>query len=236
MDLALPSAPSLPAVFLRRSTSWIVGVDLGQSTDPTAVCVIEHIRGVFDFNSEAERHTGTGRLPQKPADRLDVRHLERLPLGLGYPDVVQRVADVLARPPLNESRVELVIDETGVGRAVGDIFVQAGLKPKRVSITAGSEVAPAGPDRWHVAKGVLISNLDALLHKGVLRIAAALQEAGAMAEELRDFRRKVSDAGRATYAARVGRHDDLVLSVAIACWWASRPPPPMAAFGKYGMA
>ena len=78
--------------------------------------------------------------------------------------------------------------------------------------------------------------LDALLHKGVLRFAAALQEAGAMAEELKDFRRKVSDAGRATYAARVGRHDDLVLSVAIACWWASRPPPPMAAFGKYGMA
>jgi hypothetical protein len=42
-----------------------------------------------------------------------------------------------------------------------------------------------------LSKGVLISDLDALLHKGVLRIAAALQEAGAMAEELKDFRRKV---------------------------------------------
>jgi hypothetical protein len=234
VELAPQSTPPAPPVFLRRSTGWVVGVDLGQSTDPTAICVVEHIRGVLDPGSELDRYCGLTTHLQKPAEQMHVRHLERLPLGLSYPDVVQRVADLLARPPLNESRVEFVIDETGVGRAVGDIFVQAALEPKRVSTTAGNEVTPAGLNRWHVAKGVLISNLDALLHKGVLRIAAALQEAGAMAEELKDFRRKVSDAGRATYAARVGRHDDLVLSVAIACWWASRPPPPKPTFGMYG--
>src|SRR5262245_40583446 len=227
-----PTDPS-PSVFLRRSSSWVVGVDLGQSTDPTAICVLEWIKGVLDPNSEWERHTGTGRLPQKPAEQLDVRHLERLPLGLSYPEVVQRVADILARPPLNN--VELVIDETGVGRAVGDIFVQAGMRPKRVTITSGNEATSGhGIDRYHVAKSVLISNLDALLHKGVLRIAADLHEAGAMAGELKDFRRKVWDAGRAPYAARVVRHDDLVLSVAIAAWWSSRPPPPKAAFGRWG--
>ncbi|MGC1958407.1 MAG: hypothetical protein WA683_12310, partial [Pseudolabrys sp.] len=36
---------------------------------------------------------------------------------------------------------ELVIDETGVGRAVGDIFNEAGLKPIKVTITAGNEEA-----------------------------------------------------------------------------------------------
>jgi hypothetical protein len=129
----------------------------------------------------------------------------------------------------------LVIDETGVGRAVGDIFVQAGMRPKRVMIASGNETTSGhGIDRYHLAKSILISNLDALLHRGVLRFAATLREAGAMADELKDFRRKVSDAGRATYAARVGRHDDLVLSVAIAAWWASRPPPPTAAFGVWG--
>ena len=54
-----------------------------------------------------------------------------------------------------------------------------------------------------MAKGVLISALDARLHTRELRFAADLSEAGAMAEELKDFRRKVSDAGRATYAAQV---------------------------------
>jgi hypothetical protein len=54
------------------------------------------------------------------------------------------------------------------------------------------------------------------LHTGELKIAAALSEAGALQEELKDFQRKVSDAGRATYNARKGAHDDLVLAVAIA--------------------
>jgi hypothetical protein len=73
-----------------------------------------------------------------------------------------------------------------------------------------------------------------MLHTGTLRFAAALTEAGAMVDELKDFRRKVSDAGRASYAARTGRHDDLVLAVAIGCWWISRPPPPKVDFGTWG--
>jgi hypothetical protein len=219
-------------VFLPRKRAFIVGVDLGQSSDPTAVCVAEHIKGVTDAGSDLERHIGMTTHLQRPAEQIDVRHLERLPLGLSYPTVVQRIKDMMARPPLENAK--LVIDETGVGRAVGDIFYEAGLRPVRVSITAGNEEAPAGRDRFHVAKGILISKVDALLHTGALRFAAALSEAPAMAEELKDFRRKVTDAGRATYAARTGKHDDLVLATAIVCWWATRPPPPEPSFGVWG--
>jgi hypothetical protein len=35
----------------------------------------------------------------------------------------------------------------------------------------------------------------------------------------------VSDAGRATYNARTGARDDLVLAVAIALWWATTSGP-----------
>jgi hypothetical protein len=56
---------------------------------------------------------------------------------------------------------------------------------------------------------------------GELRFAAELGEAHALAEELKDFRRHVTNAGRATYQARTGKHDDLVLAVAIALWWAT---------------
>jgi hypothetical protein len=72
-----------------------------------------------------------------------------------------------------------------------------------------------------IAKGILISGLDARLHTGELRIAAALSDAGALADELKDFRRMVSAAGRATWSARTGAHDDLVLAVAIALWFAT---------------
>jgi hypothetical protein len=52
---------------------------------------------------------------------------------------------------------------------------------------------------------------------------------------LKDFRRKVSTAGRYQYEARVGRHDDLVLAVAIALWsCVGRPVQPAAQFGSYG--
>lgn len=78
------------------------------------------------------------------------------------------------------------------------------------------------------------STLDARLHTGELRFAADLTEAGAMANELRDFRRKVSAAGRFSYEARVGQHDDLVLAVAIGLWTiVGRPKSPVAAFSTY---
>jgi hypothetical protein len=224
-------------VFLTRKSNFLVGVDLGQSSDPTAIAVLEHRKGVMDSGSDYERHIGGTTKLQTPAEFVDVRHLERLPLGLSYPAVVQHVANLLARPPLradeNQRGAQLILDQTGVGAAVGDIFADAGMKPLRVTITAGNETKWAGLDRWHVAKTILISNVDAMLHTGTLRFASALSEADAMKDELQDFRRKLSDAGRATYAARTGRHDDLVLAVAIAAWWASRPPPAVAVFGHY---
>lgn len=41
----------------------------------------------------------------------------------------------------------------------------------------------------------------------------------ALQDELKDFKRKVSEAGRVTFNARSGAHDDLVLAVAIAAWY-----------------
>ena len=55
----------------------------------------------------------------------DVRHLMRFPLGMSYPAMVNEIGLILTRPPLQGSPTELVIDETGVGRAVGDIFNEA---------------------------------------------------------------------------------------------------------------
>jgi hypothetical protein len=239
MELSITLEPAPAPPFLVRSVRYVVGCDLGQSSDPTAICILEHQKGVFDPNNDFERHTGLGRKPQTAGERIHCRHLERLPLGMSYPTVVEHLKALMLRPPLTGDRqikpAELVVDDSGVGRPVSDLLVDAGLKPIRVTITAGNEVSPVGPNRFHVAKTILISTVDAVLHTGVLRFAASLGDAEAMREELKDFRRKLTDAGRATYAARTGAHDDLVLAVAIACWWISRPPPPQAAFGSYGM-
>jgi hypothetical protein len=206
-----------------ETLKYVLAADLGQSTDPTAIAVIEH--------RHAFREYARGGADQVE-DTFDVRHLARLPLGLSYPAVVQEVALLLARPPL-VGNCELVIDETGVGRAVADIFDTVGMNPTRVTITAGIEQSHVNGG-WHVSKQILISTLDARLHTGELRFAKELLEAGTMQDELKDFRRKVSIAGRYTFEARVGKHDDLVLAVAIGLWCCvGRPVAPVAQFGTW---
>jgi hypothetical protein len=68
------------------------------------------------------------------------------------------------------------------------------------------------------------NTLVSALQTGELKVAAGLSDAGTLQEELKDFQRKVSDAGSATYNARTGAHDDVVLAVAIALWWAPSGP------------
>jgi hypothetical protein len=211
-------------VYIDR-VKFVLAADLGQSVDPTALCVLEH--------RITERTNMAGRT-ERLGETFDVRHLQRLQLGLSYVEQAQEVARLLARPPLCAG-CDLIIDEMGVGRAVGDIFDEAGVRPTRVTITAGGEQTSAGHG-WHVAKSILISTLDARLHTGELRFAAELSEAGTMADELKDFRRKVSAAGRYSFEARVGKHDDLVLAVALALWsCVGKPKPSTAAFGIYGL-
>ena len=109
------------------------------------------------------------------------------------------------------------------------------MRPIKVLITSSEERATYSNWCWHVAKALLVSNLDALLHNGELKFAKQLAEATAMEAELKDFRRYVSAAGRSTWEARSGQHDDLVLAVGIAAWWATRPPPPQPLFGRYSL-
>lgn len=88
---------------------------------------------------------------ERKSEHFDVRHLQRLPLGLNYVNQVSEVHRLLARPPLNEI-CEFVIDNTGVGRAVGDLFDESGTLPTKVTITAGSDQSAVGNRRWNVAK------------------------------------------------------------------------------------
>jgi hypothetical protein len=214
----------IPGTRRNATIKYVLGADLGQSMDPTALCVLEHTHAFREWERGGR---------DQFEDAFDVRHLQRLPLGLSYPSVVQEVARLLARPPL-VSNCELVLDATGVGRPVADLFDVAGLQPMRVTITAGD--AQSWTDGgWHVSKTTLISTLDARLHTGELRFAKELTEAGAMAEELRDFRRHVSASGRFQYEARATKHDDLVLAVAIALWSCTgRPVMPQPQFGTWG--
>jgi hypothetical protein len=70
-----------------------------------------------------------------PPPIFQVGHLERVPLGTPYPGVVAHVGRLLTKLP---GHPELVIDFTGVGRPVFDMFVYSGISPTGVLITGGT--------------------------------------------------------------------------------------------------
>jgi hypothetical protein len=142
-----------------------------------------------------------------------VGYLQRMPLGTTYPNVVSYVAQLLSRFP----GATLTIDATGCGKPVADMFVFSGVNPRLVMITGGATETRNG-NVSYVPKLVLISQLQALLHAGRLRILRQLPEAETLVRELQDFRVQYSDAGSMMFNARSGRHDDLVLALSLAVW------------------
>jgi hypothetical protein len=202
---------------------WCVSVDLGQASDYTAISVIHHELVPLDEFTVSPPEKENIIIKQKAEQRFTVRALERLQLGMPYTDQVAYVGELLRRPPLPEVGADLVIDGSGVGRPVADMFEAANLQPHQIYITAGFEVERKAQRVFTVPKVTLISNLDAQMHSGSLQIHNSLTEAGALKEELRDIRRSITAAGRVTYQARGSQNDDLVLSIACGLWWCTRP-------------
>jgi hypothetical protein len=203
---------------VRARDEWIVGLDVGQSIDPSAICALNY----KVIPGEHVRDEKNRVLRQTKIERFLVRHLERLPLGMPYPQQIEHVANLLGREPLVGATFAL--DFTGCGRPVADQFERAGLRPQKILITAGNEVTLNGGDTHHVPKGFLVSGLESRMHSGELKIAADLMESAALKDELRDFGRKVSESGRVTYNARSGAHDDLILAICIALFIATNRP------------
>jgi hypothetical protein len=162
-----------------------------------------------------------------PPPIFQVGHLERVPLGTPYPGIVAHVGRLLGKLPAG---TELVIDITGVGKLVFEMFTYSGISPLGVLITAGTA------ETWDrgicsVPKLTLVSRLQALLHEARLKIQRELAEAETLVRELQDFRVDYTAAGHLTFNARTGKHDDLVLALAMAVWRAHGGG--MANYGLY---
>ena len=188
----------------------ILGLDLGQQQDFSAVCVLEDSETFLE--------------PDGWTNFLAVRHLKRWPLKTKYPAIVADVAAMLKDPRLVEPL--LVVDATGVGTAVCDLLDVAdlGIPIRRVLITAGHQVNHDEVGVWHVPKKELVSVLQTLLQTKRLTVAK-LPDRETLVRELLEFKVKISAALNEIYGSwRERAHDDLVLAVALACWTAESMP------------
>jgi hypothetical protein len=155
--------------------------------------------------------------------------LQRVPLRAPYPAIVGYVGRLLGKLPRD---TELVIDYTGVGRPVFDMFAHSGVAPVGVLITGGAAVNWEGGIAF-VPKIVLVSRLTVLFHEGRLKVHKDLPEGRVLAEELRNFRAAYTEHGNLTFNARQGRHDDLLLATGLAAWYLEDNSQPGAGIRDY---
>lgn len=157
-----------------------------------------------------------------------LRHLVRPALGMPYTEIVRHVVELMEMPELRGA--PLVIDRTGVGRAVYDMFAYARMHGSAVGVTiTGGDTVISEGNGYRVPKRDLVSALQVLLQQKRLKIAQGLALGSVFAAEALNFKAKISERGHDSYEAgpaadwRDGAHDDLVLAVALACWYAERP-------------
>lgn len=169
---------------------YFVSADLGQARDYSALSVIR--------SGETE----------------DVIHLERVPLNTSYVDQVNHLTALHSHVRKQGHPSYLIVDSTGVGRAVIDLLRKAGESPIAISITGGDKPTITGYD-WHIPKRDLIHALISAFQSRRLKIARSLPYAETLTRELLNFKLKLNSKGHDTYnAGKDSIHDDLLMSVA----------------------
>lgn len=206
---------------------YLLGIDLGKQTDHTALVLVDP--------------TGDEMRPTYP-----VRHIERVPLRTRYTEIVSHTAalvNVLREPieiryhdrwddpeTIPTRDVTIILDYTGVGLAVAEMFLDAHLDCSiiLVTITGGMKVT-VDETGYHVPKGDLVSAVQRTLQEERLRLPADDPATPLLTKELADFQAKISPSGHISFGTvadwRSGQHDDLVLAAALALWWGESRRP-----------
>jgi hypothetical protein len=162
---------------------------------------------------------------QDPLDKscLQLLHLERV-RDMLYPDVADWATDKLSKLDYYGPH-DLVVDATGVGPAVTDLYKQRGIPFKGVKITMG-EYEKYSEGYYRVPKRNIVDNLRVMMFEGRLKFANRnkMRHADQLVKELINFRLKIltKSAHDSFEAWRESDFDDLVLAVALAAWASKR--------------
>lgn len=197
--------------FRQPAEQTLLGLDLGQRRDYTALAVIQR---TIEPRPLPENPKVT-----HPTACYGVVGLDRIQ-NQSYESIAEAVLKLKRREGLFNAK--LIVDETGVGQAVCDMLDVRGLRPERITITGGDTVTRSGRS-YRVPKRDLAGVVAVLLESRRLKIAPGLALANVLTEELANFKVKITTTGHDTYGAgddwREGNHDDLVLAVALALWF-----------------
>lgn len=230
--------------------SIYLGLDLGQAADYSALAVLEEPvyapLPLSDESANAPRMGWVSGASLTPEQRmlygqglwyawkqqapgkspLWLRQLHRYPLRTPYPDIVNDVIRRLGGKDEYRSDAVLVLDATGVGAGIADLFVYADLPCEMVKVIIHGGTTVTVDHGLHVPKVDLIAAAHALWQTKRLQVAQHAPLVSTWLTELENYAFKQSEAGHVSFNARGDSiHDDLVLAVALACWFRGRMNP-----------
>lgn len=216
----------VPNVAARRAPEtfldFVVGVDLGQSNNYTAIVVVR--RRLVESN----RLDGVtfGWQPDV-SERAAVR-VERMPLRTPYPAVNARLAEIdrrLRTLAPGSAGPHFCVDQTGGGIPVCDFLRPVlGARLHAVTFTSGLSVTGTRQNP-NVPKVHLISWLTADLQNGQLVLADGMPYLEVLEKELIGMQATATAGGRVVMAAgQSSEHDDLVCAASLANYGARELP------------
>ena len=193
----------------------LIGVDIGQKHEPSAICVIE-----TEYR-ETQGHS---------SKHLLVRLLERLPPGTTYVQLGQRLKVIIGGiRRLGGSSPVIHLNATGLGWPVVDLIKRetdyvGTVIP--VHFNHGDRATEEGRGSLcvlNVGKAFLVSNLKCLLETAHIHLPRT-PDAEVLSQELLDYNISIpEDANERQGAFKVGSRDDLVNALGLAVH--SQPTP-----------
>jgi hypothetical protein len=206
---------------------YIVGIDLGQLRDRSALSVIECKREAAALTYECRwlEVWNPGILHKRIVDDV-VWLVEQIapPPTPSFPNLDRRYW------PKGNS-VRAIVDITVVGTPIGLMFYDAlrevGVRCDCVVITQGTQVERKDQP-WRVPKRDLVSVMRVLLESNRIKFAPNMEHREELIKELSNFKidKETGDDNQIDW--RVRDSDDLVLATALACWASEHGRPKYA--------
>jgi hypothetical protein len=179
--------------------STILSLDLGQQNDYSVLAITNIIR------------SGSSNIT------YEIPYIKKYLIRSSYVFIVKDVAEILKDKRLKHC--DLIIDYTGVGHPVADLFVSNGISPICANITSGLRVSWPSPRTVNVPKVNLVSALQVVFQNMALKISSGIKIIDDVEKEFISFRAKMSKSGHSKFEAHGGTHDDIVMSIALGIWY-----------------
>lgn len=203
---------------------YILGVDFGSQQDYTAMALVRRVQVISASQNVAGMIT-----EENLRDELHLMYLERIELGTSYYKVVERIKSIM-RDEYVSGDIVAVPDATGVGIPVVQMMRREGVSPIVAISIHGGNATSRNQDMggYNVPKRDLVTALTLVVQSRRLKVASDIKHRAHLVHEMASFTMKSTSSGADTYEALMEKdHDDLVMALAMAVWYAEKHKPAM---------